>query len=51
MIYEIQMTDKFYYIRARNEKAACEKCKKAFGRHLSNPFATGRTKTKGPTDA
>lgn len=45
-IYEIQMSDRFFYQKARNEVEAAALVKKQFGGHFSHAFATGRTKEK-----
>jgi hypothetical protein len=50
MIYEIQMSDRFFYAKGSDADAAAAKVKKAFGGHFSHAFATGRTKTRGTVD-
>lgn len=51
MIYEIQMSNHFFYAKGKNAEDAALKVKEKFGGHFSHAFPTGRTKTKGAVDA
>ena len=50
MLYEVEMSGKTYYTKAKSGLKAAKKIQKKFGNHYSHAFFTGRIKENGKDD-